>query len=42
MADGRSEEVVSNKQVILRDYVTGFPKETDMYISTTSISLKAL
>ncbi|GLT45557.1 hypothetical protein SLA2020_193810 [Shorea laevis] len=39
MADSGSEEVVSNKQVILRDYVTGFPKETDMYITTTSIKL---
>ncbi|RVW20320.1 2-alkenal reductase (NADP(+)-dependent) [Vitis vinifera] len=28
MADG---EAVSNKQVIFRDYVSGFPKESDMY-----------
>ncbi|GLT45562.1 hypothetical protein SLA2020_193860 [Shorea laevis] len=40
MADSGSEEVVSNKQVMLRDYVTGFPKETDMYITTTSIKLR--
>uniref|UniRef100_A0A5B7CB86 Putative 2-alkenal reductase (NADP(+)-dependent) n=1 Tax=Davidia involucrata TaxID=16924 RepID=A0A5B7CB86_DAVIN len=30
MADGE----VRNKQVIFRDYVAGFPKESDMYIST--------
>ncbi|GLU14994.1 hypothetical protein SLE2022_315240 [Rubroshorea leprosula] len=40
MAEGGNEEVVSNKQVILRDYVTGFPKETDMYVTTTSINLR--
>ncbi|KAJ4723813.1 2-alkenal reductase (NADP(+)-dependent) [Melia azedarach] len=33
-------EMVSNKQVILKDYVSGFPKETDMYITTSSIELK--
>ncbi|KAJ4723811.1 2-alkenal reductase (NADP(+)-dependent) [Melia azedarach] len=35
------EEAVSNKQVILNDYVTGFPKESDMKITTGSIKLKA-
>lgn len=34
------EEAVSNKQVILSDYVTGFPKESDMKIITGSINLK--
>ena len=37
MADG---EAVSNKQVIFRDYVSGFPKESDMYVTTSTISLK--
>jgi len=31
---------VSNKQVILRDYVTGFPKESDMFLATRTIKLK--
>ncbi|CAL9018740.1 unnamed protein product [Prunus brigantina] len=32
---------VSNKQVILREYVTGFPKESDLYVnSTATIKLK--
>ncbi|KAJ4723809.1 2-alkenal reductase (NADP(+)-dependent) [Melia azedarach] len=34
------EEAVSNKQVILNDYVTGFPKESDLKITTGSIKLK--
>ena len=34
-------ETVKNKQVLLKDYVTGFPKESDMIISTeNTISLK--
>lgn len=33
-------EEVSSKQVILRDYVSGFPKESDMYLTTSTISLK--
>ncbi|KAF2298302.1 hypothetical protein GH714_021567 [Hevea brasiliensis] len=32
--------VVSNKQVIFKDYVSGFPKESDMYVTTTSTKLK--
>ncbi|KAF3451085.1 hypothetical protein FNV43_RR07174 [Rhamnella rubrinervis] len=42
MANGGGEEVVSNKQVILKDYVSGFPKESDMYIKTSgsTINLK--
>ncbi|KAG9446924.1 hypothetical protein H6P81_013052 [Aristolochia fimbriata] len=31
---------VSNKQIILRDYVTGFPKESDMLLSSPKVSLK--
>ncbi|KAE8022714.1 hypothetical protein FH972_008494 [Carpinus fangiana] len=30
------EEAVRNKQVILRDYVCGFPKESDMHVTTTT------
>ncbi|KAK3200107.1 hypothetical protein Dsin_023522 [Dipteronia sinensis] len=33
-------EVVCNKQVILKNFVNGFPKESDMYLKTDSISLK--
>ena len=33
---GDDQEEVSNKQVILKDYVSGFPKESDMYVSTNS------
>jgi NADPH-dependent curcumin reductase CurA len=40
MASVNAEEVGSNKQVILRDYVTGFPKESDMYVTTSTIQLK--
>ena len=31
---------VSNKQVILKDFVSGFPKESDMLITTSSVDLK--
>ncbi|KAM7460855.1 hypothetical protein LguiA_028976 [Lonicera macranthoides] len=31
---------VSNKQVVLKDYVSGFPKESDMIAKTSTISLK--
>ncbi|XP_059445404.1 2-alkenal reductase (NADP(+)-dependent)-like [Corylus avellana] len=37
---GSGEEAVKNKQVIFRDYVSGFPKETDMEVSTTTVKLK--
>ncbi|KAI3879747.1 hypothetical protein MKW92_034817 [Papaver armeniacum] len=38
MANG---DEVSNKQIIFRDYISGFPKETDMILSTTgTIRLK--
>ncbi|XP_034924102.1 2-alkenal reductase (NADP(+)-dependent)-like isoform X2 [Populus alba] len=33
-------EVVSNKQVIFKDYVLGVLKESDMYIATSTIKLK--
>ncbi|KAF3972567.1 hypothetical protein CMV_003945 [Castanea mollissima] len=31
---------VSNKQLILKDYVTGAPKESDMYVKTSTIKLE--
>ncbi|CAI9108405.1 OLC1v1007987C1 [Oldenlandia corymbosa var. corymbosa] len=33
-------EEVENKQVIFKNYVTGFPKESDMELKTTRIQLK--
>ncbi|XP_062170023.1 2-alkenal reductase (NADP(+)-dependent)-like [Alnus glutinosa] len=36
----RVGDEVSNKQVIFRDYVAGFPKESDMYLTTATIKLK--
>ncbi|KAJ9173951.1 hypothetical protein P3X46_017034 [Hevea brasiliensis] len=33
-------EVVSNKQVIFKDYVPGILQESDMYITTATIKLK--
>ncbi|KAG2728276.1 hypothetical protein I3760_01G197900 [Carya illinoinensis] len=41
MANGGVGEEVRNKQVIFRDYVTGFPKESDMYVTTSTINLRA-
>ncbi|KAI5325077.1 hypothetical protein L3X38_034151 [Prunus dulcis] len=38
MASGVEE--VRNKQVILKDYVSGNPKESDMYVTSSSIKLK--
>ncbi|CAK9148215.1 unnamed protein product [Ilex paraguariensis] len=35
-----AEEEVSNKQIILRDYVSGFPKESDMIFKVTIVKLK--
>jgi len=41
MASGGENEQVSNKQVILKNYVTGSPKESDIYVSTNgTIKLK--
>ncbi|KAH7835543.1 hypothetical protein Vadar_027119 [Vaccinium darrowii] len=37
MAEG---EEVSNKQVILTEYVKGFPKESDFEVRTSKIRLK--
>ncbi|KAH8484606.1 hypothetical protein H0E87_028913 [Populus deltoides] len=34
------EEVISNKQVILRDYVSGFLRESNLYLTTSNIKLK--
>ncbi|KAL2248811.1 UNVERIFIED_CONTAM: 2-alkenal reductase (NADP(+)-dependent) [Sesamum indicum] len=33
-------EEVSNKQIILRDYVKGFPKESDMTLKASTVKLK--
>ena len=33
-------ESVSNKQVIFEDYVSGFPKESDMRVTTSTTKLK--
>ncbi|XP_042517396.1 2-alkenal reductase (NADP(+)-dependent)-like [Macadamia integrifolia] len=38
MANGQE---VSNKQVLFKDYIVGFPKESDMVLSTGTIRLKA-
>ncbi|KAL5783966.1 hypothetical protein ACOSQ2_006358 [Xanthoceras sorbifolium] len=39
--NGDDEVVVSNKQVILKSFVNGVPKQSDMYLNTTgSISLR--
>lgn len=32
--------VVSNKQVVLRDYVTGFASESDLVITSTTVDLR--
>ncbi|KAK3200283.1 hypothetical protein Dsin_023698 [Dipteronia sinensis] len=37
---GADQEAVRNKQVTLKHYVSGFPKESDMCVITSSISLK--
>ncbi|KAG5530412.1 hypothetical protein RHGRI_025383 [Rhododendron griersonianum] len=38
----RVVEEVSNKQVILRDYVSGFPKESDFELRTSKIRLNPI
>ncbi|GFS45897.1 zinc-binding dehydrogenase family protein [Actinidia rufa] len=40
MAEGEGEGVMCNKQIILRDYVSGFPKESDMLVRSGSMGLK--
>ncbi|KAJ6690823.1 QUINONE OXIDOREDUCTASE-LIKE PROTEIN [Salix koriyanagi] len=37
---GGGEEVTRNKQVFLDDYVSGFPEESNLYLTTSSIKLK--
>ncbi|KAK3028957.1 hypothetical protein RJ639_039984 [Escallonia herrerae] len=37
MAEG---EQVKNRQIILRDYVRGFPKESDMVLKTGTMKLE--
>ncbi|KAJ6420396.1 hypothetical protein OIU84_027858 [Salix udensis] len=37
---GGGEEVISNKQVFLHDYVSGFPEESNLYLTTSSVKLK--
>ncbi|KAI4358033.1 hypothetical protein L6164_001942 [Bauhinia variegata] len=34
------EEIASNKQLVAKDYKTGNPKATDMYLRDSTISLK--
>lgn len=40
MAETKVVEKVNNKQVKAKDYITGNPKETDMYLSSSIISLQ--
>lgn len=40
MASGVGEETVSNKQVVLKNYISGLPKESDMEVITGAIKLK--
>ncbi|KAM5551629.1 2-alkenal reductase (NADP(+)-dependent) [Rosa sericea] len=41
MASGvEREQVVRNKQVLFKDYVTGFPKESNMQLTTSTATLK--
>ncbi|XP_020584610.1 2-alkenal reductase (NADP(+)-dependent)-like [Phalaenopsis equestris] len=35
MSEKREEAVVANKKVVLKHYITGFPKESDMEVLTT-------
>ncbi|CAF1781902.1 hypothetical protein HID58_088929 [Brassica napus] len=37
---GNGGATATNRQVILRDYVSGFPKESDFDITTTTVELK--
>ncbi|CAN6806126.1 unnamed protein product [Brassica oleracea] len=39
-AEGNGGAMATNKQVILRDYVSGFPKESDFEITTTNFELR--
>lgn len=37
---GDGGSTVTNKQVILKDYVSGFPKESDFSFTTTTVELR--
>ncbi|GLU17895.1 hypothetical protein SLE2022_342430 [Rubroshorea leprosula] len=37
---GEQEALVGNKQVIFKDFVSGFPKESDMFVTTGTVKLK--
>ncbi|KAI3940701.1 hypothetical protein MKW98_030020 [Papaver atlanticum] len=37
---GNGDEIISNKRIIFRDYISGFPKESDMIPTTDTIRLK--
>lgn len=37
---GNNVATATNKQVILRDYVSGFPKESDFEFTTTTVELR--
>ncbi|GAB4858918.1 hypothetical protein Ancab_010391 [Ancistrocladus abbreviatus] len=37
---GGEEVAISNKQIVLKDYVNGFPKESDMELKVTKMHLK--
>ncbi|XP_039167182.1 2-alkenal reductase (NADP(+)-dependent)-like [Eucalyptus grandis] len=39
---GENEEAVRNKQVILRDHVSGFPKDTNMELRESTMKLRLL
>ncbi|KAF3451084.1 hypothetical protein FNV43_RR07173 [Rhamnella rubrinervis] len=42
MGGGEEEvKVIRNKQVLARDYISGNPKESDMYVTTVSTKLKS-
>jgi NADPH-dependent curcumin reductase CurA len=36
MGKNKVEDEVQNKQIIFRDYLIGYPQETDLYICTTN------
>lgn len=40
MAGACEGEEVSNKQVIFKDFISGFPKESDMFVRTVPVKLK--
>ncbi|XP_051126486.1 2-alkenal reductase (NADP(+)-dependent)-like [Andrographis paniculata] len=40
MEDEHDSQVVTNRQIILKHYVKGFPKESDMILTTAAVELK--